>query len=52
MFSLIPKRSFSKSSGLPCAFGYTPERLFIIVIYEVFDADTVYPVSAYEVDEG
>ncbi len=45
-------RGFSKSSGLPCVFGYTPEGLFIIVVYEAIDADTVYPVTAYEVDGG
>lgn len=45
-------RGFSNSSGLPCVFGYTPEGLFIIVVYEAIDADTVYPVTAYEVEGG
>jgi uncharacterized DUF497 family protein len=44
------RESVSRSSGLPCVFGYTPEGLFIIVVYEVIDADTLYPVTAYEVD--
>ena len=42
----------SRSSGLPCVFGYTPEGLYIIVIYEVIDDDTIYPVTAYEVEGG
>ena len=43
--------SFSKSSGSPCVFGYTPDGRYIIVIYEELDEDTVVPVTAYEVDE-
>lgn len=46
------KKSFSRLSGLPCVFGYTPEDVYIIVVYEVIDEDTVYPVTAYEVDGG
>lgn len=44
------RHAVSRSSGLPCVFGCTPEGLFIIVVYEVIDDDTVYPVTAYEVD--
>ncbi len=36
-------------SNLPCCFGYTPEGVFIIVIYEVVDEMTLYPATAYEV---
>jgi hypothetical protein len=32
-------------------FGYTPDGRYIVVIYEVVDADTVIPVTAYEVQE-
>ena len=46
------KEGFSRSSGLPCVFGYTPDGLYVIVIYEVIDEDTVYPVTAYEVEGG
>lgn len=42
---------FSDSSGRPCVFGYTAEGLYIIVIYEELDEDTIYPVTAYEVAE-
>jgi hypothetical protein len=31
-------------------FGYTPDRRYIIVVYEEFD-DSVYPKTAYEVPE-
>ena len=41
----------SDSSGLPCVFGYTPDDVYIIVVYEQIDDDTVYPVTAYEVPE-
>lgn len=46
------RKGFSRSSGLPCVFGYTPDNVFIIVVYEVIDEDTVYPVTAYEVEGG
>jgi len=41
----------SHSSGQPCVFGYTPEGVYIIVVYEVVDEDRIYPVTAYEVPE-
>jgi uncharacterized DUF497 family protein len=41
----------SHSSGLPCVFGHTPDGTYIIVVYELVDEDTVYPVTAYEVPE-
>ena len=41
----------SRSSGLPCVFGSTPDGRFIIVVYELIDEDTIYPVTAYDVSE-
>jgi hypothetical protein len=41
----------SQSSALPCVFGTAPDGRYIIVVYEAVDADTVYPVTAYEVPE-
>ena len=41
----------SRSSGLPCVFGHTPDGTYIIVVYEVVDEDTINPVTAYEVPE-
>ena len=40
----------SRSSGRPVAFGETSTGRMIAVIYEVVDEDTVYPVTAYEVE--
>jgi hypothetical protein len=39
----------SRSSGLPCAFGWTLDGRHIIVVYEAVDTETIYPVTAYEV---
>jgi hypothetical protein len=41
----------SRSSGLPCVFGYTPDGTYILVVYELLDADTIYPITAYAVPE-
>jgi hypothetical protein len=41
----------SRSSGLPIVFGFTSDGRFIMVVYEQIDASTVYPVTAYEVEE-
>jgi len=42
---------FSRSSGLPAAWGYTEDDRFIIVIYEQIDDLILLPVTAYEVAE-
>jgi uncharacterized DUF497 family protein len=39
----------SRSTGRPVAFGDTHAGRHVIVVYEIIDADTVYPISAYEV---
>ena len=41
----------SRSSGRPIAFGETSTGRLIAVIFEEIDADTVRPVTAYEVEE-
>ena len=41
----------SRSSGLPIAFGFTPDGRYILVVFEQIDKMTVYPVTAYEVEE-
>lgn len=38
----------SRSSGLPVLFGWTAEGRHLIVVYEVIDDDTVYPVTAFD----
>ncbi|MGA2064641.1 MAG: hypothetical protein ABSG86_06720 [Thermoguttaceae bacterium] len=39
----------SGSTGRKCCFGYTPSGEFVIVVYEEIDAETLYPITAYEV---
>ncbi len=44
-------RDTSRTSGLPIAFGFTAEGRYILVVYEQIDELTVYPVTAYDVEE-
>jgi uncharacterized DUF497 family protein len=39
----------SRSSGRPVVFGDTNSGRHLMVVYEVIDAETVYPITAYEV---
>lgn len=39
----------SRSSGRPVVFGDTRTGRHIFVVYEVIDASTVYPITAYDV---
>jgi hypothetical protein len=41
----------SRSSGLPCVWGYTATGRYIIVVFEELDVDVVCVVTAYEVEE-
>ena len=40
-------RDVSRSSGLPIVFGFTPGGRYILVV----DETTIYPVTAYDVEE-
>lgn len=42
----------SASSDRPAVWGFTPEGIYIIVIYEAIDEDTIRVVTAYEVPEN
>lgn len=44
-------RDVSRSSGLPIVFGFTPDGKYILVVYEQIDDVTIYPVTAYAVEE-
>jgi hypothetical protein len=44
-------RGFSRSSGLPAAWGYTKDGRYIMAVYEKIDDLTVLPVTAFEVPE-
>jgi hypothetical protein len=39
----------SRSSGRPVVFGDTTAGRHLMVVYEVVDADTIYPITAFEV---
>jgi uncharacterized DUF497 family protein len=39
----------SRSSGRPVVFGDTDTGRHLMVVYELIDDETVYPVTAYEV---
>ena len=41
----------SRSSGLPIVFGFTSDGRYILVVFEQIDEITVYPVTAYVVEE-
>jgi hypothetical protein len=42
----------SRSSGRPVAFEITSTGRHLMVVYEIIDADTVYPITAYDVATG
>jgi len=42
----------SASTGRPCAWGYTLEGLYIIVVYDQIAEDTIRVTTAYEVAES
>ena len=44
-------RGTSKSSGLPCAWGYTRDGTYVFVVYEQVEEDAARVVTAYEVPE-
>jgi uncharacterized DUF497 family protein len=39
----------SRSSGHPVVFGTTRAGRHLMVVYELIDKDTVYPITAYDV---
>ena len=41
----------SRSSGRPIRFGFTLDGRYIAVVFEWMDDVTIYPVTAYEVEE-
>ena len=45
------EKKVSRSSGRPVVTGYTSDGRLIVVVFEMFDDMTVYPVTAYEVED-
>jgi hypothetical protein len=44
-------KGFSRSSGLPAAWGYTADGRYMMAVYQELDEVTLLPVTAYEVPE-
>ena len=44
-------KGYSRSSGLPAAWGHTADGRYIMAVYEELDETTILPVTAYEVPE-
>ena len=49
VFENATDADISRSSGRPVIFGVTSAGRQLMVVYEVIDEDTVYPVTAYDV---
>jgi uncharacterized DUF497 family protein len=49
VFENAADEDISRSSGRPVVFGDTSAGRHLMVVYEEIDADTVYPVTAYDV---
>jgi hypothetical protein len=45
------RREISRSSGLPMRFGRTPSGEKIVIVYEDVDDSTIYPITAYPVED-
>ena len=41
----------SRSSGRPIVFGYTTAGRYICVVYDQIDEMTLYPITAFEVED-
>lgn len=50
--SLSSRHGISRTSGLPAIFGDTRAGRHLIVVYEAIDDDTIYPITAYDVDRS
>ena len=49
VFQNATDADISYSSGLPVVFGDTSTGRHLMVVFEEIDADTVYPITAYDV---
>lgn len=43
--------SASRSSGRPIRFGFTPDGRYIAVVFEWVDRVTVYPITAFVIED-
>lgn len=42
----------SRSSGRPIVYGFTMTGRYILVVYDKIAEDTIYPVTAYDLQEN
>jgi uncharacterized DUF497 family protein len=49
VFQNVTDEDVSRSTGRPVVFGDTVEGRHLMVVYEEIDAETVYPITAYEI---
>jgi hypothetical protein len=49
VFQYATDADISHSSGRPVIFGDTAAGRHLMIVYEEIDADTVYPITAYDV---
>ena len=52
VFDNISDRDVSRTTGRPVVFGDTRAGRHLIVIYETVADDTIYPITAYEVNRS
>lgn len=48
VFQNVTDEDVSRSSGRPVVFGDTSAGRHLMVVYEEIDAETVYPITAYD----
>ena len=44
-------RGFSRASGAPAVWGFTPDGRYIMVIYQEVADDAIYVITAFDVPE-
>ena len=49
VFENASDADFSRSSGRPVVFGDTSSGRHLMVVFEIIDADMIYPITAYDV---
>ncbi len=52
VFDNISDRDVSRTTNRPVVFGDTRTGRHLIVVYENIDGDTIYPITAYEVNRS
>ena len=51
VFENVDGVDMSLTSGRPVVFGHTQTGLYFMVVFEIVDPNTAYPITAYDVPE-